>query len=75
MTYLKMLIEIKSFNPKYCTARLSPSPVKLRRFIGGKFPPPHPPKKERVMIAVKFMIAAYLCACKFKELYDLRYKN
>ena len=37
MTYLKMLIGIKSHNTKQCPARLSPPPVKLSSFIGGKF--------------------------------------
>ena len=37
MTYLKMLIGIKSLNTKQCPARLSPPPVKLSSFIGGKF--------------------------------------
>ena len=39
MTYLKMLIGIKSHNTKQCSARLSPPPVKLSSFIGGKFSP------------------------------------
>ena len=39
MTYLKMLIGIKSHNTKQCSARLSPPPVKLSSFIGGKFFP------------------------------------
>ena len=39
MTYLKMLIGIKSLNTKQCPARLSPPPVKLSSSIGGKFPP------------------------------------
>ena len=42
MTYLKMLIGIKSVNAKQFSARLSPTPVKLSSFIGVKFPP----KKE-----------------------------
>ena len=37
MTYLKMLIGIKSLNTKQCPARLSPPPVKLSSFIEGKF--------------------------------------
>ena len=37
MTYLKMLIKIKSLNIKQCPARLCPRPVKLSNFIGGKF--------------------------------------
>ena len=37
MTYLKVLIGIKSLNTKQCPARLSPPPVKLRSVIGGKF--------------------------------------
>ena len=45
MTYLKILIGIKSFNTKQCLARLSPPPVKLSSFIGGKFFL----KKERVI--------------------------
>ena len=36
MTYLKMLIRIKSLN---YLARLSPPPVRLNSFIGGKFSP------------------------------------
>ena len=36
MNYLKMLIGIKSLNKK-CPTRLSPPPVKLSSFIGGKF--------------------------------------
>ena len=36
MTYLKMLIGIKSLN---YLPRLSPPPVKLSSFIGGKFSP------------------------------------
>ena len=39
MTYLKILIAIKSPNTKQCPARLSPPPVKLSSFIGGKFYP------------------------------------
>ena len=39
MTYLKILIAIKSPNTKQCPARLSPPPVKLSSFIGGKFSP------------------------------------
>ena len=66
MTYLKMLIGIKSLNAKQFSARLSPPPVKLSSFIGVKF---SPKKREQ------FMIAAYLCVCKSKELYDLRYKS
>ena len=65
MTYLKMLIGIKSLNTKQCPARFSPPHVKLSSFIGGKFSP----KKERVIYV------AYLCVCKSKELYDLRYKS
>ena len=61
-----MLIVTKSLNTKQCPARLSPPPVKLSSFIGGKFPP----KKGEY-----FMIVAYLCVCKSKELYDLRYKS
>ena len=45
MTYLKMLIGIKSLNTKQCPARLSPPHVKLSNFIGGKFSA----KKERVI--------------------------
>ena len=43
MTYLKMLIGIKSLNTKQCPARLSPPPIKLSSFMGrgggggGKF--------------------------------------
>ena len=39
MTYLEMLIGVKSLNTKLCPARLSPPPVKLSSFIGGKFSP------------------------------------
>ena len=39
MTYLKMLIGIKSLNAKQLSARLSPHPVKLGSFIGVKFSP------------------------------------
>ena len=39
MNYLKMLIGIKSLNTKQCPTRLSPPPVKLSSFIGGKFSP------------------------------------
>ena len=39
MTYLKMLIGIKSLNTKQFSARLSPPPVKLSSFIGVKFSP------------------------------------
>ena len=39
MTYLKILIWIKSLNTKQCPARLSPPPVKLSSFIVGKFSP------------------------------------
>ena len=39
MTYLKMLIGIKSLNTKECPARLSAHPFKLSSFIGGKFFP------------------------------------
>ena len=39
MTYLKMLIGIKSLNTKQCSARLSPPRVKLSSFIGGKSSP------------------------------------
>ena len=39
MTYLEMLIGIKSLNTKQCPARLSPPPVKLNSFIGGKYSP------------------------------------
>ena len=39
MTYLKMLIGIKSLNTKQFSARLSPPPVKLSGFIGVKFSP------------------------------------
>ena len=42
MTYLKILIGIKSLNTKQCPARLSPPAVKLSSFIGVKFSP----KKE-----------------------------
>ena len=45
MTYLKMLIGIKSLNKKQFSARLSPLPVKLSSFIGLNFTP----KKERVI--------------------------
>ena len=38
MTYLKMLIGIKSLNTKQFSARLSPPPVKLSSFIGVKSP-------------------------------------
>ena len=37
MTYLKMLIGIKSLNTRECPARLSPPRVKLSSSIGGKF--------------------------------------
>ena len=46
MTYLKMLIGIKSLNTKQFTARVSPPPVKLSSFIRVKSPPPPPPKKK-----------------------------
>ena len=39
MTYLKMLIKIKSPNTRQCPARLSPPRVKSSSFIEGKFPP------------------------------------
>ena len=39
MTYLKMLIGIKSLNTEQFSARLSPPPVKLSSFIGAKFSP------------------------------------
>ena len=39
MTYLKILIGIKSLNTKQFSARLSPPPVKLSSFIGVKFSP------------------------------------
>ena len=39
MTYLKMLIGIKSLNTKQGPAILSPTPVKLSSFIGGKNSP------------------------------------
>ena len=39
MTYLKMLIGIKSLNTKQCLARLPPPHVKLSSFIGVKFSP------------------------------------
>ena len=39
MTYLKMLIGIKSLNTKQYPARLSPPHVKLSSFVGGKFSP------------------------------------
>ena len=39
MTYLKMLIRIKSLNTKQWPPRLSPPRVNLRSFIGGKFSP------------------------------------
>ena len=45
MTYLKMLIGIKSLNIKQYPPKLSPARVKLSSFIGGKFSP----KKERVI--------------------------
>ena len=62
-----MLIGIKSFNTKQCPARLPPPHVKLSSFIGVKFSP----KKGESNL----MIVAYLCACKSKDLYDLRYKS
>ena len=39
VTYLKMLIVIKSLNTKQCLTRLSPPPVKLSSLRGGKFSP------------------------------------
>ena len=39
MTYLKMVIGIKSLNTKQYPARLSPPHVKLSSFIGGRFSP------------------------------------
>ena len=45
MTYLKMLIGIKSLNTKQYPARLSPPHVKLSSFIGVNFRP----KKDRVI--------------------------
>ena len=39
MTYLKMLIRIKSLNSKQFSARLTPLPVKLSSYIVVKFPP------------------------------------
>ena len=39
MTYLRMLIGIKSLNTKQSPARLSPPRVKLSSFMGGKFSP------------------------------------
>ena len=39
MTYLKMLIGIKSLNTKQFSARLSLQPAKLSSFIGVKFSP------------------------------------
>ena len=39
MTYLKLLIGIKSLNTKQCPGRLSPPRVKISRFIGGTFFP------------------------------------
>ena len=77
MAYLEKLTGIKSLDTKQCLARLSPPPVKLTSFVGGKFPPPlslSPPpfqKKRRE----SFMIVAYLCVCKSKDLYNLRYKS
>ena len=47
MTYLKMLIGIKSLNTKQFSARFSPPPVKLSSFIGVKFPPPPPPPQKK----------------------------
>ena len=46
MTYLKMLIGVKSLNTKQFSARLSPPPVKLSSFIGVKFLPPLQKKKR-----------------------------
>ena len=45
LTYLKILIGIKSLNTKQWPARLSPPSVKLSSFIRDKFPP----KNERVI--------------------------
>ena len=39
MTYLKMLIRIKSLNSKQFSARLTPLPVKLSSYIVVKFSP------------------------------------
>ena len=36
MSYLKKLIGIKSLNTEQCPVRLSPPPVNLSSFIGGK---------------------------------------
>ena len=69
MTYFKMLIVVRSPNTKQCPARLSPPPVKLGSFIGGKSPPS--PQKGREL----FMILDYYCVWKSKELYDLRYES
>ena len=67
MNYLKKLIAIKSLNTKQCPARLSPPPVYLSSFIGGK----SPQKKEGRVIYDYCLF----CVCKSKELYDLRYKS
>ena len=50
-----MLIGIKSPNTKQCPSGLSPPLVKLSSSLVGG----------------KFMIVAYLCLYKSKELYDL----
>ena len=52
MAYLEKLTGIKSLDTKQCLARLSPPPVKLTSFVGGKFPPPlshspPPPSKKK----------------------------
>ena len=39
MTYLKMLIRIKSLNSKQFSARLTPLPVKLSSYIVVRFSP------------------------------------
>ena len=67
MTYLKTLIGINSLNTKQFPESFSLTPVKLGSFIGGEFSPQK--RKEQ------FMIVAYLCVSKFKELYDLRYES
>ena len=61
-----MLIVVKYLNTKQCSARLSPPPVKLSSFIWHKFPP----QKGEISL-----IVAYVCVCKSKKLYDLRYKS
>ena len=61
ITHLKKLIGIKSPNTKQCPATLFLHPVKLSGFIEAKV---FPQKRTDL-----FMIAAYLCVCKSKELY------